>query len=369
MSIAERPQALDLERLSTVPGLTSLDPPEANLQSSETATSVGADPPYVCDLDPLQTYSPAVDFRHTGWKHDRRRVFDALCRTAQSTNRLQAFRDCGKNAFVYESVERPGEYTIGGSSCHDRFCLPCARERSRIIAQNVLAKIEGKQARFLTLTLKSTNESLEDLLLKLTTDFAALRRSKLWRNKVVGGVAFMEIKWSVAKERWHPHLHCMVQGRYLPQRDLAKLWLKITGTSKIVDIRYASDTAHTTHYITKYASKPLDHTVTMRPDRLDEAVDALKGKRLCLTFGTWRGCVLTERDDDGDWIQIGSVVELIDQAERGSDTAIVILNQLQLTFTVRSRGDPSTTVQTASSSTQRQSTFSFASVSPIRWDV
>lgn len=362
------PQAATFHVIPDDSLLTSLDPPEANPHSPETEASIGAGSIPPDDLDPLQTYSPAVDFRHSGWKHDRRRVYESFRRTGQTSNRLHAFRECGKNAFVYESVERPGEYTIGGSSCHDRFCLPCARERSRIIAQNVLEKIEGKQARFLTLTLKSTNESLEDLLLKLTTDFAALRRSKLWRNKVVGGVAFIEIKWSAKRQRWHPHLHCMLQGRYLPVGPLSQLWFKITHTSRIVDIVYVKDGSHVTHYITKYASKPLDHTVTIQPDRLDEAVDALKGKRLCLTFGTWRGCVLTQRDDDGDWIQLGSVVELIDRAERGHEPTIAILNQLQVTFTVRTRGSPSSTVKDVSSPVPKQSTFNFALVSPTRWD-
>ncbi len=367
--MSDGPEAVVQYAYTDAAFLTSLDPPETNPQSAEIQPSIGLRDFPVFAPDPLDVNCRAVDFRHSGWAHDRRRVYDALRRTHQTGNRLAGFRECGKNAFVYESVDRPGEYTIGGSSCHDRFCLPCARERSRIIAQNVLQHIAGKQSRFLTLTLHSTSEPLAQLLEKLTHDFTLLRRTKLWRNKVVGGVAFLEIKWSAKLQRWHPHLHCMLQGRYLPQRELSELWLQVTGTSRILDIRYVSDQAHVTHYITKYASKPLDHTVTMQPGKLDEAVNALKGKRLCLTFGTWRGLVLTEPPDDGQWVNIGSLVELIDRAETGEHKAAEVLRTLQVSFAVRVRGSPLTTVTDVDSRTCTQSTFSFAREKQIPWDV
>ena len=369
MQSCHGPEAVSSTIPSPRPLFTSLDPPETNPQSTDTVASIGAEHLPTCELDPLDVHSPTAAFRHSGWAHDRRRVYDSFRRTAQTSNRLADFRDCGKHAFIFQSLDSPDQYVIGGSTCHDRFCLPCARERSRVIATNVLHQLEKEQARFMTLTLKSETEPLAALLSKLSTDFAALRRSKLWRNKVTGGVAFIEVKWKQKTQRWHPHLHCLVQGRYIPQRDLSALWLKITATSRIVDIRFASDTRGVTHYVTKYASKPFDHTVIMQPDRLDEAVLALKGKRLCLTFGSWRGLKLTERLDAERWINLGTLTEFLERAEAGDQSAETILLALEIPFVIRARGSPSTTATAVSGSTPSQSTFNFNAASRIPWDV
>ena len=367
MSTPRGPQAVLSTIPTPAPTFTSLDPPETNPQLPRSPTSIGAHHLPPCELDPLDVHSPTAAFRHNGWRHDRRRVYDSFRRTSQTTNRLLDFRDCGKHAYILQSVDSPDQYTIGGSTCHDRFCLPCARERSRVIATNVIHQLEQEQARFMTLTLKSANEPLADLLNKLTTDFAALRRSKLWRNKVTGGVAFIEVKWKQQTQRWHPHLHCLVQGRYIPQHELSNIWLKITRTSKIVDIRFARDARGVTHYVTKYASKPFDHTVIMQPDKLDEAVLALKGKRLCLTFGSWRGLKLTERLDAEKWVNLGSLTEFLQRAEAGEQSACAILQALDVPYVTKIRGSPSTTVTAASSSTHTQSTFSFNVESRIPW--
>jgi hypothetical protein len=261
---------------------------------------------------------------------------------------------------VFQSIDDPDLYTLGGSTCHDRFCLPCARERSRVIATNVKDKLETDTARFLTLTLQSTTEPLAELLAKLTRDFAALRRTKLWRNKVTGGVAFFELKWLVPTNRWHVHLHALVQGRYVPHADLSKTWLRITGTSHIVHIRIAADNAHVTHYITKYASKPLDPTVVRVPDRLDEAVVALKGKRLCMTFGTWRGYKLTDPPESGTWIQLGTLAEILERAQTSDPVAMAALDALRIEYAPSTRAPPPSPAAPVCSLTNVQECFNYS---------
>lgn len=336
-------------------------PPETNAQSPEKPGFTGVIERIDFSLDPLQTWNPSINFRHTGWARDRRRVYDALLATKQPLNRLSDFSACGKHAYVYQSVDDPDIYTLGGSTCHDRFCLPCGRERSRIIATNVKNKLETARARFLTLTLKSAQEPLDELLAKLTHDFASLRRSSLWRNRVTGGVAFLEVKWFSNTQRWHVHLHSLIQGRYVPQHDLSKLWLKITQTSHIIDIRVTKDEAHVTHYICKYASKPLDHTVLLDPDRLQEAILALKGKRLCMTFGSWRGYALTDPPESGTWLQIGTLDELLERASQGDPAATAALDALRIEYVQSTRAPPPTSAKSASSTAPQQQCFSFTS--------
>jgi len=355
------PEAVDLPACpsSSCPAL--VHPPETNVQSPLTPGQAGVAGHADFSLDPLQTWNPSINFRHTGWAHDRRRVYDALRRTSQSCNRLHDYSSCGAHAYVFQSVQDPDIYTLGGSTCHDRFCLPCGRERSRVIAANVKTRIAGKPARFITLTLKSTTEPLAELLAKLTRDFTALRRSALWRKRVTGGVAFLEVKWFESTQRWHPHLHCLVQGRFIPRQDLSKLWHKITGTSMVVDIRIVEDERQCTHYICKYASKPLDRTVVVNPPRLDEAVLALKGKRLCMTFGTWRGYKLTEAPESGEWIQLGTLSEIITRAEHGNVEAKTALDALRVEYAPSTRAPPDRTVPTVSSLTGPQQTLELGS--------
>lgn len=360
--------------------LTLLDHPETNVSCPNTEASAGvlcapATPPYhprvleSCELDPLADHTGMSHFRHSGWANDRRRVYDALRLTHVGSSRLQAFRECGQHPFVYECEERPGEYTLGGSTCRDRFCLPCSRDRSRLIAQNVLEQIGTRQGRFVTLTLKSTAEPLDVLLARLTSSFTKLRRTKLWRNKVVGGVAFIEVTWTCRTQSWHPHFHCLVEGRYLPRRELSQAWHLITGDSYITDIRFARDNAHVTHYITKYATKPLDHSVLVEPTHLQEAILALKGKRLCLTFGTWRGVCLTRSREDETWIQIGSLAELLHKATQNDPAAQVILRKLEIPFVTEPRGPPSRTATAVRGLVPRQYMLNLSAAFGNRWDV
>lgn len=354
------PEAVDLCTSIGTDSPALVHPPETNARQVIWPSSAGGCPRNDWHIDPLETANVSINFRHSGWAHDRRRVYESLRRTGQPTNRVTDFLTCGAHAYVFQSVQEPDIYTLGGSTCHDRFCGPCGRERSRVIAQNVKARIEGKKARFLTLTLRSDNEPLDQLLAKLTTDFTALRRTPLWRTRVSGGVAFLEVKYIKRTDRWHVHLHALLQGRYIPRLELSRLWLKITGTSEVIDIRIVQDDRSCTHYICKYASKPLDHTVVVEPLKLDEAVLALKGKRLCLTFGAWRGYKLTEQPESGTWIQLGTLDEIIALAEDGSPTAQHALNALRIDYVPSTRAPPTASVATVSSLTYDQLSFTMA---------
>lgn len=270
----------------------------------------------------------AVEFRHSGWARQRRLVFESLFRTGQSFSRKSQFKYCGSHAFILQSIENPDVYRIAGSSCHDRFCLPCGNERTKTIAMNVLEQTGNKTLRFLTLTLKSAQQDLDSLLNKLYASFSALRRRTFWRKRVTGGIAFLEVKWIEEKQRWHPHLHVLIEGRYLPLPQLRKLWYEITDDSYIVDIKLVRDRAGASAYVTKYACKPFNNTFINRPDRLDEAVTALMHRKLIVTFGTWRGVCLSRSPSDEAWQNIGSLEDMLVQAAHGDKEANAILRTL-----------------------------------------
>lgn len=286
---------------------SSVHPPETDLQY--TARRAGG------HLD--ASASLAETFRHSGWSTQRRRVLESMIRTDQSAGRRSEFSHCGSHAYVLRCIEDPTVYRIAGSACHDRFCLPCANERSNAIKLNVLEALEGKQVRFLTLTVKSTHESLRELLDHIYESFQKLRRRGFWKKRVTGGVAFLEVKWYHTRNRWHPHFHILIQGRYMPQQHLKKLWHEITGDSSIVDIRAVPDTGRVAGYVTKYACKPLDRSFALDEDRLDEAMIALKGRKLAITFGNWRGIILARTIVEGAWDNVGELQTILERAAHG----------------------------------------------------
>jgi hypothetical protein len=220
------------------------------------------------------------------------------------------------------------------------------------MSQNIVAHLDGKPARFVTLTLRSTTESLVTLLDKLQDCFNRLRRRAIWRKRVNGGVAMIELKWNPYLERWNVHLHCIVTGLYIKVGLLTQAWKAITGDSIIVDIRFIKNTPAIAKYVAKYASKPLNHTVILDPDRLDEAILALKGRRLASTFGTWRGLLLTPKPDPDSWINLGSLASMIRLAATGDVDALLICRSLNvppaslLNTSERSRAPPASAIST-----------------------
>lgn len=297
---------------------TSLEPPETKPEQPEEL-------PGGVTCEPIGI---AESFRHSGWAHNRSLVYSALRRTNQPTSRIAAFHDCGAFAYVYQTAHAPYEYRLGGSNCHDRFCLPCASDRSRLIAGNVLDALGGKPARFLTLTLKSNDGPLSTQIDRLYSCFAVLRNRKLWRSRVQGGCAFTEIKWSTKAKAWNVHIHCIIHGLFLPQRELSAAWFRITGDSMILDIRLIRDQGHVGRYVTKYASKPLSNTFVNRKPQFDEVIQAMHGRRLCFTFGTWRGIKLTEAPEPGEWINLGSFESVVLQAKQGDLEALRALRYI-----------------------------------------
>ena len=309
---------------------TSLDPPEISVPLLHTDGS--SDPTHAPDAlhecyDP--TDNLAQCFRHSGWHLHRERVAKALWRTRQSLARMLSFATCGASAYVYRSVKDPTLYKVMGSACHDRFCVPCARERGQVLAANIRDRLEGTVSRFITLTLRTDELSLREALDKLQKSFNALLKSPLWRSRVDGGVAFLEVKYNPNLNRWHPHVHAIVQGSFFPQSQLADLWQRVTGDSRVVDIRAVTSHRAILHYVTTYCSKAMRSTDFPGDAILDEAIHALHGRRLARTFGTWRGVPLTQYLSADDWEPVAPLVDLLADAVRGDHAAHSIIASLR----------------------------------------
>lgn len=209
------------------------------------------------------------------------------------------------------STSNPGAYKIQADSCRNRWCPRCSRLRAAKIRANLAPHLEGKTLRMITLTLVSRTEPLIDLIPRLIGCFRDLRRMKLWKEAMTGGVRMIEIKHNPTRCRWHVHLHILCEGKYCPQAALSDAWHAVTGDSKIVDIRAVNSSNAAIHYITKYVTKVIDKSVWSDPSKLTEAITALRGVRLCDAIGTWRGLRLHAPIDAGDWVCVAPLETLL----------------------------------------------------------
>ena len=208
------------------------------------------------------------------------------------------------------------------------------------MGRRIRDKVPAHGISFLTLTLADNDVGLSELIDKLLSSFRKLRQWRFWKSRVVGGVAFLEIKWNDAKQRWHPHLHAIMDSAYIEHQMLSDRWLKITETSFIIHIKRPKNAETVIRYVTKYGSKALDHSFVNDDARLDEAIAALKGRHLCTAFGDWRGWCLTDDDEHQAWEPIDTLSRLIARAASGDHGAAAILEKLRCMIPMATTNDP-----------------------------
>jgi hypothetical protein len=186
--------------------------------------------------------------------------------------------------------------------------------------------VSVRNCRFYTFTLRHSDTPLSAQIDRLYRSFAVLRRRKDFLAHCRGGAAFFEAKISEKSGLWHPHLHVIIEGVWWDQRELARAWHSVTGDSTVVDVRAVGDTDGTCRYVTKYVTKPAHDSVYRDPDKFDELVSALAGRRLATTFGTWRGFKLNETPDDpGEWVPLMPLHDVASLARRGDEQALRLM--------------------------------------------
>jgi hypothetical protein len=269
--------------------------------------------------------SPRAWARHSGWAPTRARIYAALERSDAPIRRLESYRSCGDRVWLLQHREDPTRLKITADTCKSRWCVPCQRDRSFRIRANLKAHLPPHPIRFLTLTIRSHNEPLAELLRRLYGGFRRLRNRSFWRDRVAGGIAFLEVKIGKNSGNWHPHLHVLLQGRYLPHELVRKHWLAVTGDSHVVDIRLVRSRDDVNRYVTKYTTKTTAPSIAHDDHRLDEAIQALRGKRTVIPFGTWAAWGLLRRNDASEWQLYAHENDLAWRARQGDVEAEFLL--------------------------------------------
>ena len=279
---------------------------------------------------------PASDdetaFRHGHWTAKRALVRTALVSVNTSTRTLDNFDCCGSECTV-EWSDKLQRYRTRANHCKSRHCEPCQKARANRLASNLKRRLEEKtphRYRFITLTKQHSTAPLAKQIKTLYAEFRKLRASKLWKTSQVGGCNILEVKWNAKTNRWHPHLHVISEGGWMQQQALANEWKKVTGNSHVVDIRCLKDSAEAAHYLTKYVVKGTSDEVWKDASAAQEWIAAIKGVRVCSTYGKWRGFKLMEMPDSSDdWKPIATLNHIIAEARKGESWAMGVLLALR----------------------------------------
>lgn len=249
------------------------------------------------DSDPRPHGSAMTDAVHGRGGRERERVALALASVPDAPWRSRVSRFVGCCANPCAGLTSAGAVGAVWFRCRDRLCATCARARSRQTAARVATAIRHADSlRFLTFTLRSSDEPLKDQLDRLYASLRQLRRTAEWKRHVHGGIATVEITRNAKTGLWHPHLHVLADGKYWPQGSLSAAWNAITGDSPVVDIRAVRSRKNAAQYVAKYAAKPLDMR-TWPLDAIAELAAALHRRRMVLTFGSLHGHGIDQDDE------------------------------------------------------------------------
>jgi hypothetical protein len=283
------------------------------------------------------------DFRHRPWKRRRAAVAEALTMTGK---RRERFLCCGSCARVLIRADGQDVKLIA-CKCRDRWCDPCRFETASLVRKNLERHLFDRRRgrtrvfRAITLTLKSRDEHPRASKQRIFKAFRRLRAGKWWKRMgdSIGGAPFFELTLSKKTMLWHPHLHIIHEGPFMPVEELRAEWHRVTGDSFIVDVRIIDDDKAAAREVAKYASKgvtspeddPDAACVHDHPAKLREAMEALQGLRLCATYGSWRGFKLLakEKPADNEWRDVGRLDEIIARARAGDVWATGLLLALE----------------------------------------
>jgi hypothetical protein len=155
----------------------------------------------------------------------------------------------------------------------------------------------------LTLTARSTFDSLAVQDKRFKAWFTRLRRTVLWKRSIRGAVAAFEFTWD-ARKGWHYHCHILAfRKAWVEQSDLLAAWARITEGAGAagVDIQSKGSLRSMAEETLKYCFKPADIGLTGAPEKRWTArqvseFNGLRRVKLSESYGSLRGFEMDAAD-------------------------------------------------------------------------
>ncbi len=271
--------------------------PESSLVHTEETTGPST---------PIPTYGERLRHSCLEQYEAANAIYSYLDKINMSSKRFN-LENCRSIAWFVRNIQS-GDVRIAANSCHLRWCPVCSDSRRNYISHSVQEWVkEQSHPKFLTLTIMHSNAPLEHQVNHLYKYFRLLRKRRDFREAVPGGFWFFQIKKSKRSGQWHPHLHCLISGKYIPHSRLVSMWKDITFNSTVVDIRPIRDPVKASNDAARYAACPGSLAGLSFDDAL-ELVECMHGRRICGTWGTARSVSLRPPvdSDHSEWETVGS---------------------------------------------------------------
>jgi len=259
--------------------------PEADQTSSPTSLdSVGITSPF--PEGSSHKLPPVLNFNGKSEREVwREQIYHSIL-DASMYPEARKWRDCGRKGIVLRCENNPDHIYYVPFHCDSRICTGCGGRYAARIRKQYRAALEelarisrknGKNLKLLTLTKKKsdnelTPESIRDFQRKV---------GRMIRRFYDGGLSVREVG-----KGFNLHAHAIVFGEYVPQAELSKAWLKLTGDSQVVDIRRVKRRKIPLAYILKYISKPCKFD---RPEDYVVYLKAIRGTRRVHSYGMLYG--------------------------------------------------------------------------------
>ncbi len=229
-----------------------------------------------------------------------------LTRALRLRSLAKRFTNCRKQFVHYECLKCSQQY-IGLWRCEVRVCCDCAKKHfARVLGEFEKFVIQlkprpGYRISMLTLTKRvSDPQFLESCDLRELFKKARKLINSLYPKKDgAGALAVLEVG-----EGFNFHIHALVYGPFIPQARISELWHRLTGDSKIVDIRQSKSPRKAVRYILKYILKPapIDD-----PKAIAQYLDLITGVRRIHRFGIFYDLKLSRTEGPGCFLCGGKV--------------------------------------------------------------
>jgi hypothetical protein len=322
-----------MELMQTIQNPTTL-PTKASTSVHPLRITVdsGTDQAFLHEETPLPI-SRTTKLIHQPHLDKLQKTLDALWQIDAMRPQHERLRNCGRDSWI-EKNYATGDLRIRVANCGQRYCPRCQKQHANRIfdcIHDTMRRTKGVRWRFITLTLKSSTYPLKSQLAFLREAFRRLRQSKIWQRCCHAGVAIIETTFNTESQQWHPHLHVITAGDYIPQAQLSNAWAKATSGSRIVDVRKLADNRRAAQYLSEYVTKPPCDEVYDNPDRLREWILALRGARFMIRFGDIQFVrdAQIKSPTDPVWTRLQSLERTLELADRGDTEALELLEHLR----------------------------------------
>jgi len=170
------------------------------------------------------------------------------------------------------------------SGSRDRTCPACSRELYYRLIHKYSPMIEGcRHLMLLTLTSKPVVKQSAGCVRELGRWFVKLMHRKPYDSVWKGVLGSVECK-KTRSGLFYYHLHCLIDGGYVPQRQISRDWREISGFP-IVDIRRVYRTPkRALNYVLKYVMKGSLFSSSVD---VKDFKESMKGVRYVRTYGSF----------------------------------------------------------------------------------